>query len=228
MPVDRVFFFRAVRTSLFGGHFDPAQMAGLSALLDGWDGRRESGDPRWLAYVMATAYHETARTMQPTDERGSDAHFERLYGPAGRRPQRAARLGNTVPGDGARYHGRGFVRLTWKANYIRMSEHLTAVTGQPVDLAADPDLAKRLDHAVEILFHGMEAGSFTGAKLGDFFSRSPSGAVAAADWIGARRIVNGSDRARTVAQHARRFLSAIRSTHAATRSCDDEMPLPAK
>ena len=75
------------------------------------------------------------------------------------RPQRAARLGNKAVGDGARYHGRGFVQLTWKSNYLKMSEHLSAVTGEAVDLVARPELAKQLDHAVEILLHGMVAGA---------------------------------------------------------------------
>ena len=43
-------------------------------------------------------------------------------------------LGNTAPGDGARYHGRGFVQLTWKVNYAAMSAHLSKVTGAAVDL----------------------------------------------------------------------------------------------
>jgi len=210
MLLDRVFFFRAVRTSLFGGRLGQAQVDGLSALIDGWERHPARTDPRWFAYVLATAYHETARTMQPIDERGSDVRFERLYGPAGQRPQRAARLGNTSPGDGARYHGRGFVQLTGKANYARMSDHLSALSGEAVDLVAWPDLAKRLDYAVEILFHGMEAGTFTGLKLSDFFTRSGSGSIVVDDWVGARGIVNGSDRARTVAQHGRRFLAALR------------------
>ncbi len=210
MLVDRVFFFRAVRGGLFGGRLEQLQVDGLGALLDGWERRHAGGDPRWLAYALATAYHETALTMQPIDERGSAARFERLYGPTGQRPQRAARLGNTAAGDGARYHGRGFVQLTWKSNYLKMSEHLSAVTGEAVDLVGRPELAKRLDYAVEILLHGMVAGVFTGAKLADFFKRSPSGAIVTDDWIGARRIVNGSDRARTIAQHGRRFLAALR------------------
>lgn len=210
MPADRSFFFRAVRSSLFGGRLAQSQVDGLTALLDGWEARRPGGDRRWLAYALATAYHETVRTMQPIDERGGAVYFERLYGPAGQRPQRAARFGNTAPGDGARYHGRGFVQLTWKVNYAAMSAHLSKITGAAVDLVAAPELAKRLDYAVEILFHGMEAGTFTGARLADFFTSTPSGVRLRDDWIGARRIINGSDRARTVAQHGRRFLAAIR------------------
>jgi hypothetical protein len=58
--------------------------------------------------------------------------------------------------------------------------------------------------AVDILFIGMETGAFTGRRLGQYFSGDRT------DWIGARRIINGRDKAELVAGFGRRYLAAIR------------------
>ncbi len=53
-------------------------------------------------------------------------------------------LGNTEPGDGFRFRGRGFIQLTGRANYTRMAE----LTGMP--LVDDPDyISRNLDKSVE-------------------------------------------------------------------------------
>ena len=209
MRIDRHAFFAQVRTSLFSGALATGQVAGLNALLDGWEQRHPAGDVRWLAYGLATAYHETGRCLQPVRERGSASYCENRYGIAGRYPARARRLGNTRPGDGDRYRGRGFAQLTFKANYAAMAAHLGRVRGQPVDLVGSPELACRLDLAVEFLFYGMESGAFTGRSLADCFSRDAAGRIRRDDWIGARAIINGRDRAALVAGYGRAFLAAL-------------------
>ena len=95
--------------------------------------------------------------------------------------------------------GRGFVQLTHRDNYERMSR----VVG--LDLVAEPDLAMKPDAAASILICGMQEGLFTGARLLDFFSGQK------ADWTGARKIVNGRDRAAKIAVTARTFDAAIRA-----------------
>ena len=61
---------------------------------------------------------------------------------SGERYEGAARLGNTRPGDGKRYKGRGFLQLTGRSNYARYSRELG------MDLLDHPDLAARPDVAV--------------------------------------------------------------------------------
>ena len=53
-------------------------------------------------------------------------------------------LGNTEPGDGVKYKGRGYIQLTGRANY----EHYGNKLG--VDLVGDPDLAKKPDIAAKV------------------------------------------------------------------------------
>jgi predicted chitinase len=53
-------------------------------------------------------------------------------------------LGNTQPGDGKRYKGRGYIQLTGRANYTHYGSKLG------VDLAGKPELAKRPDIAADV------------------------------------------------------------------------------
>jgi hypothetical protein len=196
--IDRAFFFNLIRPTLFDGKLRQPQVDGLTALLDGWERDHAASDLRWLAYALATAHHETGRALQPIRERGGDAYLRRMYDIEGERPDLARKMGNTAPGDGIRYAGRGFVQLTWKSNYA-------AMTGPTcIDLVAYPDRALEPPVAAEILFTGMIRGMFTGHKLADYF------AARRADWTGARRIVNGSDRASLIAGYGRSYRAAIR------------------
>jgi putative chitinase len=89
-------FFDAARISLFSGAMTPKQVGGCEAILAAFDGC----DVRWQAYALATALHETARTMQPIKEYGGDDYFFRMYDPFGDRPALAKSMGNTKRGDG--------------------------------------------------------------------------------------------------------------------------------
>jgi hypothetical protein len=198
--INRKFFFEQVRISLFGGSVKQSQVAGIEGILDEWEGGFAKRDDRWLAYVLATVHHETDRTFKPIKEYGGEPWYRKMYDITGSRPALAQRNGNTTPGDGARYCGRGFVQLTWKNNYRAMS----AVCG--VDLVKSPDRAMELPIATKILFHGMTKGTFTGKKLADYFSPEIE------DWVNARRIINGVDKANLIADYGRRYYAAVSYT----------------
>lgn len=126
-------FFSNLRAGLLGPKLDNAEVKGCEAILHAVG---EAGWPlSWAAYALATAYHETAHTMQPIKEFGGPRYFFRMYDPKGLRPQVAKKLGNTQAGDGARYFGRGYVQLTGRANYRHAEQKLG------VALEANPDLA---------------------------------------------------------------------------------------
>ena len=54
------------------------------------------------------------------------------------------RNGNDEPGDGYRYHGRGYIQLTGKANYLAAGKALNLDLVDKPELAADPKNASRI------------------------------------------------------------------------------------
>jgi putative chitinase len=160
----------------------------------------------FTAYALATAYLETAHTMQPIKEIGGTAYFTRMYDIQGARPAKARELGNLSPGDGAKYHGRGYVQLTGKKNYARMTQRLHDF-GIDVDLVADPDLAMRPDIAAAVMVLGMREGLFTGRKLSDDLPlKGPAGL---SQFVASRDIINGRDRQDDVASYAIDFQTGL-------------------
>lgn len=183
--INRSFFFDQVKFPLFGGALKQKQVEGMTAILDYWEQNYKSQDDRWLAYMLATAHHETDRKFQAIEE----------YGRGKNRP-----YGKADASTGKAYFGRGLVQLTWKSNYQLMGQKFG------VDLVDKPELALDLGISVKILFWGMTKGSFTGKKLADYFNPTAS------DWIQARRIINGVDKANLIAGYGKQFYAAISYT----------------
>jgi len=191
--MNRAAFFAGVRARPFGGALAQGQVDGLNALLDAFAAAGAAfADLRYQAYALATAFHETARTMQPIEEYGKGRG--RAYGhPAG--PWHQV------------YDGRGDVQLTWEANYVKATARLRAlgVIGADVDLDKAPALALRPDIAAAIMIHGMLEGWFTGHKLADYFNATRD------DPLDARHIINGTDRASLIAGYHGEFLSGLKA-----------------
>ncbi len=180
--IDRTVFFDAIRKSLYAGTLTQSQVDGIGAVLDEWE-KRKLTDKRMLAYMLATDKWETNATMQAVKE--------------------AYWLSEEWRRTHLRYYpfyGRGLVQLTWEDNYRKMSP----VTG--VDLVANPDAALELPHAVQIMFYGMEHGTFTGKKLADYFNDAVD------DPVNARRIINGTDKAAEIAAIHYAFLQAMKGS----------------
>ncbi len=181
--IDRKIFFEGVRNRLFGGKLSQSQVDGMNTILDEWEHRKLT-DIRHLAYMLATTKWETAHTMQPIAEYGKGQGHS--YG-----------VPDTETGQA--YYGRGFVQLTWKTNYQKMA----ALTG--VDLVHHADLAMDPRIATLVLFAGMQDGLFTGRKLNDYFGPQTS------DWVSARKIINGLDRAEEIAVLGRTFHEVLQA-----------------
>lgn len=140
-------------------------------------------DRNQIAYVFATAEHESHFGRFMIELASGDAYEGRLD------------LGNTQPGDGRRYKGRGFVQITGRTNYTKWGQRLG------LDLIGKPELASRPDVAAQILVQGMRDGSFTSLKLDDFIG---------SDFVSARKIINGLDRAQHIAAIAKGYAEAIK------------------
>jgi hypothetical protein len=185
---------------VFGGKLLDDQRAGCLRLCVAGAGFLPLG---WMAYVLATGYHETGHLMVPVHEKGGDAYLSKYD--TGRL---AEALGNTpqADGDGIKWAGRGDVQLTGARLYQRADAKLAALKLiKPGDLLADPDLALRPDLSAEIIVQGMREGWFTGKKLNDYV-RSKGDLT---QFTNARRIVNGTDRAADIAAYAVAFQDAL-------------------
>ena len=193
------FFAHLHAGKYLGPALSEAEVQGCEAIL------AACGNAGWpiadTAYALATAWHETASTMQPVHERGGPAYLRRMYDIKGARPTKARELGNLFEGDGIRYAGRGYVQLTGRANYAKAG----AALGIPLE--ESPDLAEQPQHAAAILVRGMREGWFTGRDLDDDLPRV--GSATLAQFIASRDIINGRDKAEAIAQAALHFQDAL-------------------
>jgi putative chitinase len=187
------FFDKARAGRLLGPSLSQSEVDGCSAIMDAMAGAPLA----WTAYAFATAYLETAHSMQPINEVGGEAYFFREYDHKGNRPSIARQLGNTQDGDGALYHGRGLVQLTGRGLYAKAGAKLG------VDLVGNPSLALRADIAAKIMRQGMTDGWFTGKSFVSYLPTAGQGVVA--QFVSARRIINGQDRAGDIASYAMAF-----------------------
>ncbi len=87
--------------------------------------------------------------------------------------------------------GRGLIQITWKTNYLKFG-------------IKDPESALTWPVALDVAFRGMIFGMFTGKKLSDYIKPGKT-----LDYVGARAIINGTDRAQLVAHYANAYQNAF-------------------
>lgn len=190
-------FFASIRATLFGGKLSTSQVEGINVILNEYntpylnkDGKPVFlNDLRKLAYILATAFHETAYTMQPIAEYGKGKG--RVYG------NRIKMNRQPYSDTDAIFYGRGYVQLTWYENYFAAGKILG------LDLIQNPDLMLIAENSVKILFYGMRTGMFTGASLSRFITDEMT------DFKGCRKIINGTDKDVVIAGHAQKFYTAL-------------------
>lgn len=198
---DRKRYFDLVREAPFDGRLSQEQVDGQEFLLSFWEKQDDYTDRRWLAYNLATTFHETARTMQPIREYGRGKGYP--YG------KPCPDFNNQVG------YARGYVGLTWCENYKKVDDKLN-LNGA---LVRDFDLALDAAIAAQILFRGCAEGWFTGHKLSDYIKGSKC------DYVGARRIVNGQDRASQIAGYAAAFEKALKDSAEIVEQLPDLPPV---
>lgn len=132
--------------------------------------RYEINTPERLAAFLAQIGHES----------GALRYTRELWGPtpAQQRYEGRRDLGNTEPGDGARFKGRGLIQTTGRANYARLRDRLRAAGVDCPDFEVQPE--------------ELEAPQWAAISAADYWSmRGINLAADAGDFERVTRLVNG-------------------------------------
>ncbi len=136
-----------------------------------------------IAYVLATADHETNHTFKPVTEAywlpDPDAYLKKHHA------------------DYYPYYGRGYVQLTWDYNYEKYGNLLGKNMLKHPELALEPEIA------LFVLVHGFKTGAFTGRKIADYINAHET------DFLNARRCINGKDKNVEIAALAKKHLANL-------------------
>ena len=157
------------------------------------------------AYILATTWHETATTMLPIAEYGKGKG--RPYGTWYKNSKgelysykngnrNTVYLQSEYP---YLYYGRGETQNTWFDNYEKLSKVFN------VDFLNNPDLLLTQEWSTPVTIYSMKNGLYTGRKLSDYINQSKK------DYVNARKIINGMDKASLIAGYAETFEKALRS-----------------
>lgn len=161
-----------------------------------------------LAYMLATTKHETAHTFRGIEEYGKGA--SRPYG-----KEITVTDPKTKKAYKNKYYGRGYVQLTWGYNYQRIDHKLGngtfpnrnkvkvadynkgfTITDPSKSIYLNPQKALKKEVAYTGLIWGMHKGIYTGRKISNYVT---TGKI---DYINARRVINGTDKASKIANYA--------------------------
>lgn len=189
MFIDRKRFFDGYRAEF--GQLTQAKVDGLNTLLEFVESDAGWNDLRQLAYFFATIKHEAADTWEPIEEYGKGKKY--TYGKADSQTGHA-------------YYGRGYTQTTWKENYRKVSAAWNRLNpDDPVDFVANPELLLQPKFSYFATAHCMRTGLYTGKSLDDYINESRC------DYVNARRIINGLDKAQRIADYAKDFEKILRS-----------------
>jgi hypothetical protein len=135
-------------------------------------------DKRQIAYMLASAEHETGNFRTAREDDGRNQALRNGYS------------------GGENYYGRGYVQTTHDHRYAEMDRTL-GLNGR---LIADPDLAARDPNlGAQMIVVGMSRGLYTNVGMDLHINANGT------DYRGAREVVNGSDRAGLIAGFAERW-----------------------
>lgn len=194
MKIDRKLFFNNYPFLLADRQRDP-----LNFLLD----KLETSvfqDLREWAYIFATVKRETADTFRPVIE-GYWLKIDRVkklykYYETANIKALATIFPNGV--NSPTYEGRGRVQTSHDYNYKKIGKILG------IDLFNHPELALEDEADWKILELGFSQGIWTQKKLSDYINAETT------DFINARKVVNGLDHAKEIAEDAEKYLSILK------------------
>lgn len=175
-----------------------------------------------IAYILATAYHETGGSFVPIMENMNYTTAKRLmqvwpsrfpsYEFAAQYIYNPVKLGNYVyngrlgnkmgTDDGYNYRGRGLSQLTGKENYEKWGKILGKDFITSPELMCDPEVS------AAILVTGLITGEYSGKKLSDYLNSEKK------DYVNARRCVNADVKlnGQRIADIAQRFETILKES----------------
>lgn len=174
-------------------------------------------------FQIATPARLAAFLAQIGHESGSLRWAREIWGPtpAQSRYEGRADLGNTQPGDGSRYRGRGLIQTTGRENYRRVRDRLRLLLGDVPDFEANPE--------------ALEQPRWAALSAGDYWDMRGLNALAdVGDFLAITKRINGGTNglADREARH-KRAIAALSGSPAPTPAPaapapkERTMPLPA-
>lgn len=140
---------------------------------------KSMANARLCAYLVATAYVDS--NLVPSEEKLST---------------KAELLALQTPYFDVKLQGRGYAHFTGSFNYNRFGQYI----GE--DIAAQPELLMIPELAAKVLAYGAVYGKFTGLKMSRFIPESGN-----ADFVAARRSINGDVNADKIAKFVQEILA---------------------
>lgn len=185
--------FQTTVLPLFHGNVDSKQQEGIDAILKGCD-LYQVTDQRMKAYILATCYWETDRTMQPIEEYGKG--HGHIYGGKIKQSGDSYLLPDEI------YYGRGHTQNTWFENYQMLQNQRHAIA-KGWRFLERPETLLQMEPSVWATIHCMWFGSYTGVGLSHYFNDNLT------DPFNARKIINGLDQAKNIAGFYQIFYTAL-------------------
>lgn len=202
---DRDAFFNSYVEAM--SKLSQSQVAGLDQLLGFIEQDEKVDDVRAAAFILALVKYETADTWQPLWDNSGAAYSRYEPGTALGRS-----LGNTQSGDGKRFRGRGYILVTGRANYQKLSDALG------IDLVANPDAAIEPATAYRMLSESLFSGLLTGKKIGDFLT---SKQIDYGRMLTTVAVEKSGPKTSRIVRMARTFVKILRESFNASHSAHD-------
>ncbi len=195
--INRKTFFQLYKSKF--GNLNQRQVNGLEFLLTKFDESILFDTKAKISYALATIKRETADTFEPVKEGYwiTNNRVQKLYNYYYNHNRHA--LDTIFPNGlaGKNYLGRGRIQTTHNYNYKNIGDKLG------IDLLNNPDLTLDNETDWKILELGFSTGIWTGKKLSNYINDD------IVDYYNARKIVNGLDHAREIANYAQDFFNII-------------------
>lgn len=210
--INRTTFYTYARRSPFGGRLSREQIAGMEAMFTAWD-KHGDGDLRKLANGLAQCFHETGGRMVPVRETFAASTAQAIARlDAAWKAGRLGQVSKPYWRDG--WFGRGRLQTTHYDNYL-YAHHRTGL-----DCVNNPDVLLTEEGDAKVFWPSLFQGWWTRGRhrLGMYFNATVD------DPKGARRIVNGTDKASLIATYHKAFLDALNAADEATPQPKDVTP----